>query len=74
MMFMGVGFIVLLLLFLVLIGLAVTGLGIGLARSRAFGSPSAEPGGSVRSCSECGYSLQRGWAHCPNCGTEIHWV
>ena len=28
----------------------------------------------VRHCTQCGQRLQRGWAHCPGCGVEVHWV
>lgn len=29
---------------------------------------------TTRHCTDCGKLLQRGWAFCPGCSVEVHWV
>jgi hypothetical protein len=84
MMMGGVLILLLLLLPLVLVGLViVAGLGLlgqapDIADWLRMRTPNSlpEPGSGMatRHCTECGQPLQRGWAHCPGCGVEVHWV
>jgi hypothetical protein len=85
MMFMGVGLVLVVLLFVLLVGVVIVAVIVGIAgldgdffeRLRAPGRSAPEGSdapAAARHCNECGHPLQRGWAHCPGCGVEVHWV
>jgi hypothetical protein len=76
-MMLGAGLLMMLIVFglpaLLIVGIVAVAWGLlGRRSTPVLSSPTqaapAQDASAARYCSHCGYGLQPGWTHCPNCG------